>query len=326
MLSPHNNLLFSLDQNQKKKFKDNGFLILENFLSKEELLDINLIYNETFFANEQESKFLSNAKIKEVALSKAQVFDDHYADKIFYTLENRIRHVFQQVFGAKSVVTGCQAQLKRPNSGIPTPWHQDEAYWDEDEVYEGGVVWIALDDILEKNGCLQYIPGSHKSKVFNHKSLSIDSDLDGFTLNEDQLNYDNYVSCPVVAGTAIVHHCRIIHRTGENISKKSRRTYISPGGLPRRKRQKNELKRSFHWQKDSTLIVEMAKLTQWGEFPRIAGWWEPKNMNLEMRGNSITCYRPNDNHDKLNEFEEREENGPVMCAWMQWGNNHRPTK
>ncbi|MCL5270486.1 MAG: phytanoyl-CoA dioxygenase family protein, partial [bacterium] len=49
------------------------------------------------------------------------------------------------------------ALLKMPGDSKPTPWHQDLPYWPMNE--PGALsIWIALDDVDERNGCLSFIP------------------------------------------------------------------------------------------------------------------------------------------------------------------------
>ena len=43
--------------------------------------------------------------------------------------------------------------------------HQDASYLYADPIKMVGF-WIALEDATEENGCLQFIPGSHKGKDF----------------------------------------------------------------------------------------------------------------------------------------------------------------
>ena len=52
--------------------------------------------------------------------------------------------------------------FKGANSPAETPWHQDEAYWDVTKDYNALGSWLALDDVDTDNGCLWFVPGSHR--------------------------------------------------------------------------------------------------------------------------------------------------------------------
>ena len=43
-------------------------------------------------------------------------------------------------------------------------WHQDYSYWTRTEPMSHLTCWIALDDSDRDNGCLYYVPGSHRWK------------------------------------------------------------------------------------------------------------------------------------------------------------------
>ena len=47
------------------------------------------------------------------------------------------------------------------------PWHQDGHYWPIRPL-AAITVWIAIDDSTTENGCMRYVPGSHKSGVLSH--------------------------------------------------------------------------------------------------------------------------------------------------------------
>ena len=55
-----------------------------------------------------------------------------------------------------------QLFCKPARHGGVVAWHQDYSYWTRTEPMEHLTCWIALDDSTRDNGCLQYIPGSHR--------------------------------------------------------------------------------------------------------------------------------------------------------------------
>jgi hypothetical protein len=59
---------------------------------------------------------------------------------------------FDQIF-AKRAASGDSAFL----------WHQDAAYWPPLESDTSAVnCWLAVSNVMRDNGCLRYIPGSHR--------------------------------------------------------------------------------------------------------------------------------------------------------------------
>jgi phytanoyl-CoA hydroxylase len=61
----------------------------------------------------------------------------------------------------------CQSMyiFKPPFIGGEIRAHQDASYLYADPIEMVGF-WIALEDATEENGCLQFIPGSHKGINF----------------------------------------------------------------------------------------------------------------------------------------------------------------
>ncbi|OKI09690.1 phytanoyl-CoA dioxygenase [Streptomyces sp. CB02923] len=70
----------------------------------------------------------------------------------------------ETLIGEPVYVYQFKVNLKQPHEGKPWPWHQDFAFWrNEDAMTEPKAVNIAvfLDDTHEENGPLQVVPGSH---------------------------------------------------------------------------------------------------------------------------------------------------------------------
>ena len=64
---------------------------------------------------------------------------------------------------------------KKPNVGLEVPWHQDGHFWPIRPLATC-TVWIAVDDATKENGCMRYLPGSHKEKqLFKHHHSDLKS-------------------------------------------------------------------------------------------------------------------------------------------------------
>jgi phytanoyl-CoA hydroxylase len=57
-----------------------------------------------------------------------------------------------------------QILAKRPNSSDSIfAWHQDMAYWPPlTSSTATGTCWLAVSDSSVENGCMRFVPGSHK--------------------------------------------------------------------------------------------------------------------------------------------------------------------
>ena len=50
-------------------------------------------------------------------------------------------------------------------------WHQDQAYWIDTDDRRTATCWLAVDDSTIENGCMQFLPGSHREPVRPHHPL-----------------------------------------------------------------------------------------------------------------------------------------------------------
>ena len=111
--------------------------------------------------------------------------------------------------------------LKHPAGGAPVEWHQDHAFGPSTNT-DGCTVAIALDDSDEENGCLLFVPGSHRGPVHDHHQ---DGHFVG-AVAPDLPALAQAVALPVRAGSASMHHLRALHASAPNRSARSRRLLL----------------------------------------------------------------------------------------------------
>jgi phytanoyl-CoA hydroxylase len=105
------------------------------------------------------------------------------------------------------------------------PWHTD--YFYNFSSTNSLVFWIPLDDVDNINGCLHIIPTSHKlnAKVEFSKSAWANKQSGNYfkiTNIKDLIQINGEVRCPLKLGQAIVFHSKLIHKSGINLSTKTR--------------------------------------------------------------------------------------------------------
>lgn len=152
--------------------------------------------------------------------------------------------VARQLLGPETTFRFDHAIRKPPRSGAATPWHQDEAYNDGGMHYEEVSIWIPLQEATIENGCMWFVPGSHKQDVLPHHSIGHDPRVVGLEVDEPERAMAQGVPCPLPAGGATIHHCRTLHYTGPNLSDGPRRAYILGYGMPPVHRA---VPRDFYW-------------------------------------------------------------------------------
>lgn len=134
----------------------------------------------------------------------------------------------QQLLGNRPVRFWHDQLFYKPaKKGGVVAWHQDYSYWTRTKPIAHLTCWCALDDATVENGCLQYIPGSHKWGLLPKPVIA--GELQGIKdyLNEEQKQqFEHPVYAPVKAGEAIFHHSLTLHGSGENKSRQPRRAFV----------------------------------------------------------------------------------------------------
>ena len=116
---------------------------------------------------------------------------------------------------------------KPPKQGGVVAWHQDYSYWTRTIPVAHLTCWCTLDEAGIENGCLQYIPGSHRWGLLPKPVIA--GDLKGISefLNEEQrAQLDRPQYAPVKAGEAVFHHPLTLHGSGANTSSTPRRAFV----------------------------------------------------------------------------------------------------
>jgi len=119
-----------------------------------------------------------------------------------------------------------QLFYKPAKKGGVVAWHQDYSYWTRTKPVAHLTGWCSLDDSTQENGCLQYVPGSHRWGLLDKPELA--GDMMGIMnyLAPQQQDEFKPVHVETKAGEAIFHHPLTLHGSGENKSDRPRRAFV----------------------------------------------------------------------------------------------------
>jgi ectoine hydroxylase-related dioxygenase (phytanoyl-CoA dioxygenase family) len=222
----------ALTPDQIASYRENGFLVIDDFLSPEELEN----WRKTVLSAvaERGGKKMPGKDIK-VGEDDGINKDAGYFGKVFdqlinlwqthegvrkLMLDERIGKMAAQLAGASGIrVWHDQALFKRPWAN-PTAWHLDTPFWSFSD-REALSIWIALDDATYENGCLYFIPGS--SKVTTFENSSIGKNMDSIFEVYPTLAGARSVAAPMKAGSCSFHNGLTIHGAGANMTSGFRR-------------------------------------------------------------------------------------------------------
>ncbi len=230
-------------------FHHEGYLVLLPITTPDELARLRKIYDRLFAeragrADGNQFDLAGADGDDEVAALPQILGPARYAPELNdFLFKINGRAIANQLLGAPSE-GGDHAILKPARYGAATPWHQDEAYWSPDLDYSSLSIWMPLQEATVESGCMQFVPGSHRSEVRPHRPIHNDPRIHG--LEAEQVDAAEIVACPIPAGAVTIHHCRTLHYAGPNRSDEPRRAYIQVKGLPTTKRSEP---RDFPWQR-----------------------------------------------------------------------------
>lgn len=119
-----------------------------------------------------------------------------------------------------------QLFYKPAKHGGVVAWHQDYSYWTRTIAMQHLTCWTGLDDSTVENGCLHYVPGSHKWGLLNAPELA--GNMDGLLdyLTSEQKAEFKPVPIELKAGYATFHHPLLVHGSYENRSDRPRRAFV----------------------------------------------------------------------------------------------------
>jgi len=122
----------------------------------------------------------------------------------------------EQLLGEAVTAQGVEWFNKPPGTNHPTPPHQDNFYFcfTPPQVL---TMWLALDVVDEENGCLRYIPGSHRRGIRPHRrtqTLGFSQGIADYGAGDHAAE----VAIHCQPGDVLIHHGDTIHRATANQS------------------------------------------------------------------------------------------------------------
>ena len=119
-----------------------------------------------------------------------------------------------------------QLFCKPAHHGGVVAWHQDYSYWTRTQPMSHLTCWIGLDDATSSNGCLQYMPGSHRWQLLPVTGLAGDMNAIQTVLSDEQKRDFRPVAIELKKGECAFHHPMMVHGSFENTTDGPRRATV----------------------------------------------------------------------------------------------------
>jgi len=255
---------FGLAQNQQQEFRNNGFLVIKNFFSKEDCKEMKQRANEIIdnmdlsthprlkFGKKQaieqddETQYFFKSIDNISFFFESKAFDEngelrvpkrnallklghgmHKLDPIFkkHISQERMRAIAKSLGYKQPLVSQSSYIFKQPFIGSEVPFHQDSTFIGTEPLSNLGF-WFALDDSHLGNGCLHVLPGSHKNGITRRFVRNQKGNAGVFVGEDPEWKKSEFVPVEVETGTLILIHGEVVHYTAENTSPFSRNAFI----------------------------------------------------------------------------------------------------
>ena len=212
---------------QISSYRENGFLVIEEFLSRDELDIWRAAVEEAVSLRDDNrlpaGSYQISRKVEDdvVFQQRINLWMDHDGVRALM-LDGRLGKMAADLEGVDGIrIWHDQALIKLPWASA-TAWHQDNPKWSFKSEH-ATTIWVALDDVTIQNGCLFFMPGSHKRRLDDYPA-------DG---NNVKALFDAYPELgrmepfPAVmpAGGCSFHNGLMVHAAGVNMTPNPRRAF-----------------------------------------------------------------------------------------------------
>ena len=186
-------------------FWKNGFCSLGRILSREQAWEIRL-HVERFETDHRQA-------IGKLDLKANLLFT--WCDKL--SSHPAVMPRLATLLGPNILCHSSAFRNKAPDGRTHVGWHQDTSYEQVDPCKI--IAWYAITDATKENGCLRFIPGSHRWGRLEHtEGGDLDSMLSHKHAVSETMDESSAVDMELAAGEAVFFHHGIVHGSQPNYS------------------------------------------------------------------------------------------------------------
>ena len=215
-----------------KNYNDQGFVVSKNYLSDELISKITYSYDKFIESN-------SNLTLEEMSsphlrggVGMKHKVDESLSNSFLEIGKNKeIISQVKKILGTDIILWGMHVMHKPAKTGKKIPWHQDGTYWPITPKATCSV-WIAITDVDTSNGCMQFIPKSHKRGMLEHlqeDKVQDDGELKGsldLKIDEKSFDENQSVNCIIKRGQVSFHDTYLLHSSNANFSEDPRKAIV----------------------------------------------------------------------------------------------------
>lgn len=208
-------------------FNDNGYLVVEEMISKADVLLYSSIYDQFLDGTIDTGKNRGDLgeglgqSVSGEAITQIMWPSDFLPELSGMAYHQRALAISRDLLGEDMAFDFDMLISKAPGTNTPTPWHQDAAYWINMPDTRAVSCWMALDHATIGNGCMWYVPGSHQLPLRPHRFAGREGGALMCECSEDE-----GISIEIKPGSCIFHHGHTLHYSRGNSTGGNRRAFI----------------------------------------------------------------------------------------------------
>ncbi|KYQ92664.1 hypothetical protein DLAC_06658 [Tieghemostelium lacteum] len=235
--------LYQVSDKEIEKFKNDGFLIIDNIISKENA-DRLRSRIEPLFNGEFETKVYPDEWYYRKGLSREDItremVNSYKCDRSIaqLVLSEKMGKLVCDLMGWQGCRVSQDDIFWKPVSGKPIGFHQDEPYMRFFTTSEVCTVWVALTDVSLENGTLEYAKSSHLWDKANSEMTNQFHAPEHYKLNLEEasriqgVDKVDIVPVQVEKGGCSIHHGLTYHGSATNPSQSKERVSIAIHYIP----------------------------------------------------------------------------------------------
>ena len=139
-----------------------------------------------------------------------------------FVSDHRLLDIAESLVGPDIAFFAADYIAKPPRQGRAVLWHQDANYWPL-EPMEVLTIWFAVSKSTCQNGCVRFIPGSHRLGLLEHRSKKDTVNLLNSEVDPGFVAAGRAVEVELNPGDVSVHHPLVLHGSEANTSAHWRR-------------------------------------------------------------------------------------------------------
>ena len=214
----------SVTQDRIASFKENGFILLKEVFRPEDCqktANILSEYTEEVVRLSSTGEDVTDRWYLKHRTDNGVLYDIYQRFPVVRRFCENLEIVdFLREYFRKSVYLYVSSYLYKPGDrDNVVPWHQD--FLSRPRESEKVLAWISLDHSDQSNGCLEVIPGSHKSGFKEWYRVKGQTHHDRINLSEEESGKKEYII--TAPGDVVLFSNYLVHSSSQNTSDKPRR-------------------------------------------------------------------------------------------------------